>query len=53
MLDISNNRIEEPEVLDILFQMRELAVLKMDGNPFVRKVQSYRKHVIASMPQVL
>ena len=52
VLDISGNKIEDPEILDIIFQMPELAVLKMNGNPFVRKVQSYRKHVIASMPQV-
>jgi dynein assembly factor 1 len=47
VLDISNNKLEDPVVLDILAKMEGLHVLQMQGNPVTRKIQHYRKTVIA------
>ena len=48
VLDISNNKLEDPAVLDVLARMDNLHVLQMQGNPVTRKIQHYRKTVIAS-----
>merc|ERR1719199_1842907 len=47
VLDISNNKLEDPVVLDILAKMENLHVLQMQGNPVTRKIKHYRKTVIA------
>lgn len=52
VLDISKNQIDDLDVLEVLFSMPDLRVLRMDGNPVVRKIPSYRKHMISRMPQV-
>lgn len=48
-MDLSNNRIEEPEVLNILEKMPNLKVLYLKGNPFVQNVRYFRKTVIARL----
>eukprot|EP00762_Andalucia_godoyi_P005747 ANDGO_06389.mRNA.1 Leucine-rich repeat-containing protein ODA7 len=49
-LDLSKNKIEDPAVVfEVLVHMPNLKVLKLDGNPVVRKVPSYRKSVIAAI----
>ncbi len=40
------------QILDILVQLPALAVLYLQGNPCVKKIQHYRKVVIARMPQL-
>ena len=47
VLDISNNKLEDPAVLDVLARMDNLHVLQMQGNPVTRKIQHYRKTVVA------
>ena len=47
VLDISNNKLEDPAVLDVLARMENLHVLQMQGNPVTRKIQHYRKTVVA------
>merc|ERR1719199_1721380 len=47
VLDISNNKLEDPVVLDILAKMENLHVLQMQGNPVTRKIKHYRNTVIA------
>ena len=43
MLDLSNNSIDEPEVMDmVLHHMVNLRVLTYMGNPIVRKTKDYR-----------
>lgn len=49
VLDLSNNSIDEPEVMSIvLHQMENLKVLTYMGNPIVRKTKDYRRKMILS-----
>lgn len=52
-LDLSRNKLEDPAIIDEVFaHMPNLKVLKLDGNPFVRKIQPYRKSVLARLPHL-
>ena len=48
-LDIQENRIEDPEILNVLADMPQLAVLYLQGNPCVKKIRHYRKHVVGKL----
>ena len=45
-LDIQNNKIDDPLVVDIVSQLPDLRVLYLQGNPVVKKVPHYRKCLI-------
>ena len=49
-LDLQENKLAEPEVLDVLAAMPNLAVLYLQGNPAVKRIRFYRKHVIGRLP---
>lgn len=51
-LDLKNNKISDPEVLDLLEGLPHLAVLYLSGNPCVKKIRHYRKVVIARLPSL-
>eukprot|EP00941_MAST-03F_sp_MAST-3F-sp1_P004701 g4701.t1 len=51
-LDLKNNKLEDSEVLDIIEQMPNLAVLYLKGNPVVGKTKFYRKTLIARLPRL-
>jgi dynein assembly factor 1 len=52
-LDLSDNHIDDPEVLPQVFaKMKMLRVLYLKGNPVVRNIPNYRKTVIASLPNL-
>jgi hypothetical protein len=52
-LDVSRNKIDDPAVVDEVFaRMPNLKVLKLDGNPVVRKIASYRKSILSKLPQL-
>eukprot|EP00940_MAST-03C_sp_MAST-3C-sp2_P000983 g983.t1 len=51
-LDLQNNKIEDPAVLDLLGKLPNLRVLYVKGNPFVKKVRFYRKNVIYRFPEL-
>jgi len=53
VLDLSNNRIEDPAVLDILAEMPSLTVLYLKGNPVVERIQPYRMTVLSRLPNLL
>ena len=42
VLDLSNNNLEEAEVLDILARMPELHVLSVKNNQIIRETREYR-----------
>ncbi|OAD54985.1 Dynein assembly factor 1, axonemal like protein [Eufriesea mexicana] len=46
VLDISHNRIDSDEVVNILGDMRELRVVTLMGNPVLRMIRLYRKTMI-------
>lgn len=53
VLDLSNNRINDILVVNILSKMPVLRVLTLTGNPVVNEIPSYRKTLITkcvSMP---
>lgn len=45
VVDVSNNMIEDPTVVDIFGAMENLKVLSLMGNPVIRKISAYRKTV--------
>ena len=47
VLDLQNNKIESPEIVDLLEQMPDLRVLYLIGNPLIRNISNYRKALIA------
>jgi len=49
-LDLQNNSISDPGLLDVLRRMPELRCLYLKGNPVVSKVPSYRKTLISALP---
>eukprot|EP00993_Chasmostoma_nieuportense_P001517 NODE_2392_length_1189_cov_37.731638_g2278_i0.p1 GENE.NODE_2392_length_1189_cov_37.731638_g2278_i0~~NODE_2392_length_1189_cov_37.731638_g2278_i0.p1 ORF type:complete len:348 (-),score=86.42 NODE_2392_length_1189_cov_37.731638_g2278_i0:91-1134(-) len=52
VLDLSNNQLEDPEIMFVFAQMPELTILKLEGNPVIKKIPHYRKATIASIPKL-
>jgi dynein assembly factor 1 len=52
ILDLSDNKIDDPAILDIVKQLSNLKVLYLKGNPVVNKIAGYRKVIISSLPQL-
>lgn len=51
VLDLSDNYIEDPEILPEVFEkMPKLAVLYLNGNDVTKKIKNYRKTMIARIP---
>ena len=50
VLDLTNNKIEDPGVLELLAAMPELRVLYLQGNPVVSKIPHYRKTMLSRCP---
>ncbi|KAI9138782.1 hypothetical protein BKA69DRAFT_1089989 [Paraphysoderma sedebokerense] len=46
VLDLSHNKLEDPEIYDIFADMPNLAVLNLMGNPIVPKTKQYRRTLI-------
>lgn len=46
VLDLSNNHIQDPLIVQTLSRMPGLRVLNLMGNPVIRKIPSYRKTLI-------
>jgi dynein assembly factor 1, axonemal len=49
-LDLQNNKIDDPAIVDVLTQIPDLRCLYLKGNPVVSKIKSYRKTIIAQIP---
>ena len=49
-LDLSNNKISDPSILDVLRTLPSLAVLYLKGNPVVKQIPNYRKSMILALP---
>ena len=43
VLNIVHNQIDDPEVIEVLAQMQNLKVLRMDNNPIVPHTKNYRR----------
>ncbi|KAF7284063.1 hypothetical protein GWI33_022681 [Rhynchophorus ferrugineus] len=46
VLDLSNNHIDDPLIVQTLSRMPGLRVLNLMGNPVIRKIPAYRKTII-------
>lgn len=51
-LDLQHNKIEDPEIVDILAQLPDLRVVYLMGNPVVKFIKNYRRTVVARCPQL-
>lgn len=51
-VDISHNRIDDPDVLAVLQQIPQLRALRITGNAVVSKTKYFRKAYIAALPQL-
>jgi dynein assembly factor 1 len=52
ILNITFNQIDDPNVIDVLEQMPDLRVLRMDSNPIVPKTRNYRRMMITRLKQL-
>lgn len=52
VLDMSHNRLNDPEILSVLEAMPELRVLNLMGNEVVKKIPNYRKTMIVRLKQL-
>lgn len=53
VLDLSNNHIDDPLIVEVLGKMPGLRVLNLMGNPVIRKVPAYRKTVILACVRII
>lgn len=52
VLDLQQNRLEDPAVIDLFAQIPDLRVLYMMGNPCVKQITHYRKMMIYKCKQL-
>uniref|UniRef100_A0A673V6F5 Dynein axonemal assembly factor 1 n=1 Tax=Suricata suricatta TaxID=37032 RepID=A0A673V6F5_SURSU len=45
VLDLSHNKLSDPEILSVLESMPDLRVLNLMGNPVIRRIANYRRTV--------
>ncbi|KAH3764828.1 outer arm dynein light chain 1 [Pelomyxa schiedti] len=50
VLDLSNNRIKDETVIEVLASLPNLGVLTLMGNPITKTIPNYRKAMIARIP---
>ncbi|XP_071954961.1 dynein axonemal assembly factor 1-like [Antedon mediterranea] len=46
VLDMSHNRLDDPDIFDVLGSMESLRVLNLMGNPIIKHTKNYRKTLI-------
>lgn len=51
-LDLQNNNIKDPAILDVLKPLANLKCLYLKGNPVVSTMKNYRKTIIAALPSL-
>lgn len=52
VLDLSHNKIDDPEILSVFSSMPDLRVLVLTGNPVIKKITQYRKTLIVQNPNL-
>lgn len=51
-VDLQQNKIEDPAIVDIFAQLPDLRVLYLMGNPAVKHIRNYRKTIISRCKQL-
>lgn len=49
VIDLKNNKLNDPKIVEIFKQIPDLRVLVLMGNPVVKKIKSYRKTLITEI----
>mmetsp|Transcript_47865 Transcript_47865/g.124233 ORF Transcript_47865/g.124233 Transcript_47865/m.124233 type:complete len:212 (+) Transcript_47865:1290-1925(+) len=52
VVDLGNNRLDDPEIVEVFERMGNLRVLNLMGNPVVRKIENYRRTLISRLPSL-
>ncbi|XP_056633929.1 dynein axonemal assembly factor 1 homolog [Diorhabda sublineata] len=52
VLDLSNNHVDDPLIVEVVGKMAGLRVLNLMGNPVIRKIPAYRKTLIIACKQL-
>ncbi|XP_060796725.1 dynein axonemal assembly factor 1 isoform X2 [Neoarius graeffei] len=52
VLDLSNNRLNDPEILTVLEKMPNLRVLNLMGNEVIKKIPNYRKSLLVRLKEL-
>lgn len=52
VLDMANNHIDDPLIVQVVGKMPELRVLNLMGNPVIRKIPAYRKTMILACVKI-
>jgi dynein assembly factor 1 len=52
VLDLSHNKLDDPDILGVFEQMPNLSVLNLMGNDAVREIRNYRKTLTARIPSL-
>lgn len=51
-IDLQQNKLEDPRIVDVLAQLPDLRALYLMGNPVVRDIKYYRKRLISMIPSI-
>merc|ERR1712093_515274 len=49
VIELSKCKLEDPAIIDVFESMPQLKLLKLDGNPVVRKISQYRKTLVCRL----
>lgn len=49
VLNLSDNKFEEEDIMDVIFQLSNLGVLKLEGNEIARTMSNYRRKIITTL----
>jgi len=52
VLNLGSNKIETEDFMQIISELPDLAVLKIEGNPIARTMVNYRRRIIVSTPKL-
>lgn len=52
ILNISHNEIEDERFLEVLSGLKDLRVLRNEGNPVTRTMKNYRRRIILTFPEL-
>ena len=51
-LDLQQNRIDDPDILEVFKQLPDIRIIYLMGNPVTKKIKHYRKTLIAALPSL-
>lgn len=52
VVDLSHNKLEDPQIVHVFECMNDLRVLYLTGNPVTQKIPNYRKTLIVRLPNL-